>query len=308
MSVRARHPELRSPTNAGVGSRTDINRIAVGIDGIPEGRDAVALGALIANVTAAELTLVKVLPDPTAPLLSVSDPKREAQATLSQLRNAIAPGATIRTETDLSVPSALERVVRRDRCDLLVVGSSPQAADGRVRIGTCTRRLLASLDVAVAIAPRGMHRTEHHGLRKIGVGYDGSRESDAALMLAGKLAAAASAELHVRGVVDDRVRTLVGSALKGLATTQWTDEIEREHERLRDLMTSAAQAVDSYVHAHVLRGDPSELLLALSNEIDLLVVGSRRWGPVARVVLGSTGEAIVRDAACPVLAVPRPAS
>jgi nucleotide-binding universal stress UspA family protein len=35
------------------------------------------------------------------------------------------------------------------------------------------------------------------------------------------------------------------------------------------------------------------------------VVGSRRWGPVARLLLGSTGEALLHDARCSALIVPR---
>ena len=48
------------------------------------------------------------------------------------------------------------------------------------------------------------------------------------------------------------------------------------------------------------------ILLKLSGELDLLVIGSRRWGAVARLMLGSTGEALMHGARCPVLVVPRP--
>jgi nucleotide-binding universal stress UspA family protein len=39
----------------------------------------------------------------------------------------------------------------------------------------------------------------------------------------------------------------------------------------------------------------------------MIVVGSRGWGPVRRLLLGSTSERLVREAACPVIAVARPA-
>jgi nucleotide-binding universal stress UspA family protein len=57
----------------------------------------------------------------------------------------------------------------------------------------------------------------------------------------------------------------------------------------------------------VVRGRPADALLALAAEVDLLVIGSRRWGSGQRVLLGSTGEALMHDAPCAVLAVPRPA-
>jgi nucleotide-binding universal stress UspA family protein len=145
-------------------------------------------------------------------------------------------------------------------------------------------------------------------LRNIGVGYDGSPESEAALALAGSLAVAAHAELHIRAVVDDRVRRLVCSALGGLVATEAVDVVVQEEERLRDRTAAATNAIDANVEAQVRRGNPSEVLLTLCNDVDLLVFGSRRWGAIARVVLGRTGEAVARDAGCPLLVVPRPAS
>jgi nucleotide-binding universal stress UspA family protein len=150
-----------------------------------------------------------------------------------------------------------------------------------------------------------MHSEPDIELKRIGVGYDGGPESDAALELAGSMARA-GAELRVRAVVDDRVPVLLRSALRGLVATEWTNIIAEEQQRLHDQAVAAAAATGATANVEVLRGRPADALLALSGEVDLLVVGSRRWGPAARVLLGSTGEALLQDAACPVLAVPRP--
>jgi nucleotide-binding universal stress UspA family protein len=53
-------------------------------------------------------------------------------------------------------------------------------------------------------------------------------------------------------------------------------------------------------------GDAGYELRALSKTVDLLVVGSRRWGPVARLVSGAVGETLVADANCSILIVRRP--
>ena len=37
------------------------------------------------------------------------------------------------------------------------------------------------------------------------------------------------------------------------------------------------------------------------------MIGSRRWGPLSHLVVGSTGEERVREAPCSLLVVPRPA-
>jgi nucleotide-binding universal stress UspA family protein len=56
----------------------------------------------------------------------------------------------------------------------------------------------------------------------------------------------------------------------------------------------------------VRRGRPAALLDQLSVEVDLLVLGSRRWGPLTRVLLGGTGEALMHGARSSVMVVPRP--
>jgi nucleotide-binding universal stress UspA family protein len=110
-------------------------------------------------------------------------------------------------------------------------------------------------------------------------------------------------------VVDDRIPVLVRSALGGLVSTEWRDVIQEEEQRLHDQALSAARAAGETVTVEVVvRGRSADALLALSGEVDLLLIGSRRWGPGARVLLGSTGEALMQAAACPVLAIPRPAS
>ena len=111
--------------------------------------------------------------------------------------SALAPGARTVVETDWSVPRALQRVVEREHRDLLVVGSSGDGPDGVVYAGPRARQLLDSSPCALAVAPRGMRRTDHRLLR-IGVGFDGSAESDVALKLAGSLAEQAGATLLVR--------------------------------------------------------------------------------------------------------------
>jgi nucleotide-binding universal stress UspA family protein len=46
---------------------------------------------------------------------------------------------------------------------------------------------------------------------------------------------------------------------------------------------------------------------ALSRDVDLIVTGSRGWGPIRRVALGSLSDRLIHHASCPVLVVPRTA-
>lgn len=62
-----------------------------------------------------------------------------------------------------------------------------------------------------------------------------------------------------------------------------------------------------HAQATVLTGDPRQALVDLSNNIHLLVLGSRGRGAFRSKVLGSVSAAVSRDAACPVI-VCRPVS
>lgn len=55
-----------------------------------------------------------------------------------------------------------------------------------------------------------------------------------------------------------------------------------------------------------LRGAPAAVLPAQGAEAQMLVLGSRGRGGFASLLLGSNGMAAARDAACPVVVVPRP--
>jgi nucleotide-binding universal stress UspA family protein len=50
-------------------------------------------------------------------------------------------------------------------------------------------------------------------------------------------------------------------------------------------------------------GDPAQILIDRSRELDLLVIGSRGKAPVNAAVTGSVSAHVIRDAACPVLVV-----
>ncbi len=55
-------------------------------------------------------------------------------------------------------------------------------------------------------------------------------------------------------------------------------------------------------------GDPAEVLARRSRELDLLVVGSRGYGPLRHALVGNVSYAVMRSASCPVVVVPRSAA
>ncbi|HEY6888691.1 MAG TPA: universal stress protein, partial [Solirubrobacter sp.] len=51
--------------------------------------------------------------------------------------------------------------------------------------------------------------------------------------------------------------------------------------------------------------DPASALLRVSHEVDVLVCGSRGYGPLRSVLLGSVSRRLVDGAGCAVIVMPR---
>jgi nucleotide-binding universal stress UspA family protein len=61
------------------------------------------------------------------------------------------------------------------------------------------------------------------------------------------------------------------------------------------------------VAPHVAYGDAAEELALYGASVDLLIVGSRGYGPLGRLVHGSTSQRLAQTARCPLLVLPRAA-
>jgi nucleotide-binding universal stress UspA family protein len=64
----------------------------------------------------------------------------------------------------------------------------------------------------------------------------------------------------------------------------------------------------SGVEGRAAYGLTGEELAAFGDEVDILVVGSRGYGPVRRLVIGSTSDYLERHARCSLLVLPRTAA
>ena len=160
-------------------------------------------------------------------------------------------------------------------------------------LGDDTRAALNGAPCAVAIASVGY--AEHPlPFANVGVAYNGSPESEAALAAARELAAPTSASLHALEVI-----SLSTYAYAGPVPAAIGDSVEvmldEANDRLQQLPNVQGRAVT---------GLTGEELAAFGDELDLLVVGSRGFGPLRRLVLGSTSEYLERHARCSLLVLP----
>ena len=133
------------------------------------------------------------------------------------------------------------------------------------------------------------------------VGVDGSEASRHALEWATHQAAG-----------EHRPLTLVSTI--SAVTPAWMDQAAENPREARIQLVSEGHALlaaaradvggwapDVEVHEHFELADAREVLLQLSPDAEMVVVGSRGRGPVRSLLLGSVGTALVRRAACPVV-------
>ena len=283
-----------------------LTHIAAGADGSDEGKDAVALAAGLASLTGAGLSLVNVFPTVLFPSPGTTDRatlRKQADESLRRDRDELAPDAIPHSVADLSVSRALMHFAQETHVEMMVIGSSRDAPPGRARIGRRGRQLLHDMPFALALAPRGS-RTSAFELGRVGLGDDGGPEAKVARDVAIGLCRAASATLVIKSVIDSSYPILAGIAPASLPDHEAGGEYQRSHVQ-NELERQAAE-IDVPTEVSSVLGDPGHVLRSVSDDVDLIVVGSRRWGPIARLVTGGVGETLVADAGCPIVIAPRP--
>jgi nucleotide-binding universal stress UspA family protein len=202
-----------------------------------------------------------------------------------------------------SAADALQALAEKGEADLIVLGSTHHAHVGSVAPGSVAEHLLHGARCRLMIAPKGYAEGDHSQdrLRVAAVGFDGMAESFAALDEAARLAAKFGGSLRVIGVATPVPAMGAGAAVQAGAEagpdfqTQLNNAVAELPPELRALPVFE-------------RGDPVQKLLeAAEMGVDLLVLGSRGFGPVMRLLIGSISSRVIRKAPCPVLVVPRPA-
>ena len=274
-----------------------FKQIVVGVDEHQGGRDAIALAKqLLARD--GELTLAHVLAHdgptyrgPTAGY-EFSGRTRAAQL-LEKVRDGSGVDAHLRWRISGSVGRGLHELCEEAEADLLVVGSSRRGLLGRVLIGDDTQGALNGSPCAIAIAPTN-YAHELAAMREIGVGYNGSPESEQALDLARRLVAGTGAKLSAFEAVALSASSFDARVLP------LSDTVDALVNEARDRITALGG-----VESHAAYGDAAEELALYSASLDLLIVGSRSYGPLGRLIHGSTSKKLAHMARCPLLVLPR---
>ena len=185
---------------------------------------------------------------------------------------------------------------------MLVIGSSLRGQLGRVLPGAVTDRLLHGAPCPVAVAPKGFSFADATGPRLIGAAFIDTPAGHAALGTACTLASRARGLVRVLTVCEPPNPVVTGM-LDALALEQVRTSRQNTVEAVLARGLDAVR-IGRSAGGEILSGQPAEALAAASQDLDLLVCGSRGSGPIRSIFLGSTSHSLVRKAACPVLIVP----
>jgi nucleotide-binding universal stress UspA family protein len=277
------------------------------------GRDALSLGRMLARTGDVTLTVCIVLPEvwghPSPARVDAEYAaflKQYAEDAIAEAREFF--GDEVRAEyTSTSASKASEGLIAtatETGAALIAMGSARHGPLGRFTVGGIANEMLHVSPVPVALAPRGYRPSSDARLGRITCAFSGSTQSRSAFDAAVQLSRRHGVPLRIATfVVRDRQMypSQVGYDAERLVAEQWRAQASEAQEK-----ALASLPEDLSVEAGIVDGrDWEDALDSLAwEEGELLVVGSSRLGPVARVFLGSNSTKIVRSSPVPVLVIP----
>jgi nucleotide-binding universal stress UspA family protein len=271
-------------------------RILICSDGTDPADKPARLGGLIAGPSKAAVTLLGIVERPAD-----EEPLRAALASEGQLLR----GLGVEPETVIRAGEPIEQILEQTSAstyDLVIIGTRVKRRTGRYWRSPRTYEVICAIPTPVLVATGVCER-----LSKFLVCTGGKRHSDAAVQLAGMIAASVGASvtlLHVMAeppaVFPDLVRLEEDVDALLASGSELGLNLRAQKEELEKLGVSAQVRVR---HGIVLDQVFAELR---EGEYDMIVTGSSQARGVLRhYIMGDLTRGIVNRAQCPVL-VARP--
>lgn len=286
--------------------------VLVGVDGSPESLEAVdwAVARAARAGWRVHLLCAYSLPSFTTASLDGGYAALDDTAIRSGAQKVIDEAVERVAGSGVEITSSLETgdpagvlVDLSDEAAMAVVGTRGGGGFADRLLGTVSSALPAHAHCPTVVVPRHMEGADFTPVRRIVVGVDGSESARRALRWAVREAEVWGAELTAVAAVP---------LASGTGALAWLPAAIDREQVLADvrggLDRAVAVALEGHpgvtVRKHALDGNAAELMAEFSTAVDLVVVGSRGRGGFAGLLLGSTSQAVLSHAVCPVMVVP----
>ena len=291
------------PAGACIVSVLMFEKIVVGYASDEAGRDAITLAARLAARLGSHVTVVFPY-NPVFASVSGEEAEERIRAEIQALLPGIErlPSLTYHWSPSPWPIHALHELASYEKVALIVFGAAREGLADHLHV-SLMERMVHGAPCAVAVVPAGYADCQSAGVHRIGVGFSDSEEGRCAAHLAHELAGLLDGELEMIAASGTSAMLSAYAYPSGLLP-QVEDEMYAETKA--NLEGLASKLDDSVpVHLETIGGEPSAVLIERSANMDILILGSRAYGPLRHVLLGSVSARVMRDGHCPVLVVPR---
>jgi nucleotide-binding universal stress UspA family protein len=269
---------------------------------------AVALHAplIVCHVVVDVFRAHPLIPNPAQNelVLETSVMARAADLVTDQVRNVLGPSSDdVRIVVESGAPDEeIVRVAETNHASLIALGGKPREGV-RLVLGHVAERVVRYAHTSVLVAREG------NATGRMLVATDFSEGSLPALALAAEIARSTGARIRLVHVVKPP-SSVLSSALMPLGNT-WTPPSKAAMDELEALGVRTLEGLakeHGFESFEQLHGDPADVIIerAEALEVEAVVMGSRGRRGLARLVLGSVAEKVIRNSHCSVI-VARPA-
>jgi nucleotide-binding universal stress UspA family protein len=283
-------------------------RVVIGYDGSDAGDDAVTFGLTWCRSTGDVPVVATVYPE-EHPLGAgrvdaewAAYVRKLGQETLDKAQSVASDAAIYRLVASTSAPRGLADLAEDVDAAAILVGGSRNSQTGW--LGSVADRLLHGATVPVCVVPEDWQAPDSGVISKIGVAFVDTKDGHEALRAAVRAANRMSAQLVLYSVVARSTEHY--SYIAGRRDEQvFYDAARASYTQALDYAVAGVPP-ELQPEAVLLEGDVVEKLSGLGrDDVDMLVCGSRGYGPIRRVLLGGVSTRLVRRSQLPVMVVPR---
>ena len=286
-----------------------LNVILVPTDGSGFDRDAIRVATRLSDVAGAELKLVRVWSAPIVftgpdtldfPRDAIEREREYEMSRLNSLRNEVAADTRANVTASLQegpIADALVRYAHDQKVDVIVISSHGRGGVARAALGSVTDSLIRNTNIPVLVVkPSGNYLGQHESglFQRILVPLDGSTIAEDILPHVIEIA-----KKHSASVILQHVLIPVTFSQKRIQDRQmpwWEDDMEvaqtylaEQAEILRKLGVPTTIEIS-------IGESPADGITRAAGRLraDLIAIGTRGRGGLARVLRGSVADRVVR--------------